>query len=169
MCSPWEDKRLKSYKGVCGFQTKLTPPHKQCTHSIVSLQISGHNGQIGHRFLLISGLFYKEIIHHLCENKHVIKNKHCSIRRRSGYIIGLIAPAIGPNKSKKFTWIIAPVHNIRSQVWMKNNIYTWFHRQTVIICEAMYVVFIQTMPCMLCAGAISHVSFLDMFGPIAGQ
>ena len=34
----------------------------------------------------------------------------------------------------------------------------------------MYVFFfrIQTLPRILCAGAISHVSFLDLFGPIAG-
>ena len=28
--------------------------------------------------------------------------------------------------------------------------------------------FIQTLPRILCAGAISRVSFLDLFGPIAG-
>ena len=55
------------------------------------------------------------------------------IRRRSNYIIGFIAPAIGPNKSKKvshYTW----------QSLNKKQ-YTWLHRQPVIICEAMYVVF----------------------------
>ena len=35
------------------------------------------------------------------------------IRRESDYIIGLITPAIGLNKSKKLTRLIAPVHNIR--------------------------------------------------------
>ena len=40
------------------------------------------------------------------------------IRRRSDYIIGFIAPAIGPNKSKKLTRLIAPVHNIHGKVWM---------------------------------------------------
>ena len=34
--------------------------------------------------------------------------------------------------------------------------------------EAMYVVFIQTLQRILCAGAISRVSFKDLFGPIAG-
>ena len=38
------------------------------------------------------------------------------IRRRSDYIIGFIAPAIGPNKSKKLTRLIAPIHNIRGEV-----------------------------------------------------
>ena len=51
------------------------------------------------------------------------------IRRRSNYIIGFIAPAIGPNKSKKLTRLIATAHNIRGKVWMKNNIpmYVVFH------------------------------------------
>ena len=47
-----------------------------------------------------------------------------SIRRRSDYIIGFIAPAIGPNKSKKLTRLIAPAHNISGKVWMKNNTLT---------------------------------------------
>ena len=37
------------------------------------------------------------------------------------------------------------------------------------VCEAMVDLFIQTLPCILCAGAISRVSFFDLFGPIAGQ
>ena len=45
------------------------------------------------------------------------------IRQRSYVIIGFVAPAIGPNKSKKFTRLISPTHNIRSKVWMKNNIH----------------------------------------------
>ena len=39
-----------------------------------------------------------------------------SIRRRSDYIIGFVTPAIGPNKFKKLTRLIAPVHNIRGKV-----------------------------------------------------
>ena len=38
------------------------------------------------------------------------------IRRRSDYIIGFVASAIGPNKSKKLTRLITPVHNIRGKV-----------------------------------------------------
>ena len=38
------------------------------------------------------------------------------ILRRSDYIIGFIAPAIGQNKSKKLTQLIAPAHNIRGKV-----------------------------------------------------
>ena len=45
------------------------------------------------------------------------------IRRRSDYMIRFIAPAICPNKSKKLTPLIAPTHNIRGKVWMKNNIH----------------------------------------------
>ena len=40
----------------------------------------------------------------------------CIIRRRSDYIIGFVTPAIGPNKFKKLTRLIAPVHNIRGKV-----------------------------------------------------
>ena len=39
-----------------------------------------------------------------------------TIRRRSDYIIGFIAPAIGPNKSKKLTRLIALAHNIHGKV-----------------------------------------------------
>ena len=39
-----------------------------------------------------------------------------SIRRRSYVIIGFVAPAIGPNKSKKLTRLISPTHNIRGKV-----------------------------------------------------
>ena len=38
------------------------------------------------------------------------------IFQQSDYIIGLVTPAIGPNKSKKLTQLIAPVHNIRGKV-----------------------------------------------------
>ena len=38
------------------------------------------------------------------------------IRRRSYVIIGFVAPAIGPNKSKKLTRLISPTHNIRGKV-----------------------------------------------------
>ena len=51
------------------------------------------------------------------------------ICRRSDYIIGFIAPAIGPNKSKKLTRLIMPVHNMRSKVWMKNNVHGFTDRQ----------------------------------------
>ena len=39
-----------------------------------------------------------------------------AIRWRGDHIIGFIAPAIGPNKSKKLTRLIASVHNIRGKV-----------------------------------------------------
>ena len=45
------------------------------------------------------------------------------IRRRSDYIIGFVTPAIDPNKSRKLTRLIAPAHNTRGKVWMKNNIH----------------------------------------------
>ena len=66
------------------------------------------------------------------------------ICRRSDYIIGLVTPVIGPNKSKKLAWLIALAQNIRGKV---------------IVCEAMCVVFHSTLPRILCAGAISRASF----------
>ena len=46
-----------------------------------------------------------------------------TIRRRSDYIIGFIAPEIGPNKSRKLTRLIPLALNIRGKVWMKNNVH----------------------------------------------
>ena len=63
-----------------------------------------------------------------------------NIRRRSDYIIGFVTPVIGPNKFKKLTRLIAPVHNIRGKVWMKNNIHG-FTDNKLIVCEAMCTVF----------------------------
>ena len=62
------------------------------------------------------------------------------IRRRRDYIIGFVTPAIGPNKFKKLARLIAPVHNIRGKIWMKNNIHG-FTDNKLIICEAMCTVF----------------------------
>ena len=42
--------------------------------------------------------------------------KASPIRRRSDYIIGLDAPILGPNTSKKLTRLITPVDNIRGKV-----------------------------------------------------
>ena len=56
------------------------------------------------------------------------KHRERPIRRRSDYIIGFITPAIGPNKSKKLSRLIAPLHNIRGKVWMKNNIHGFTDR-----------------------------------------
>ena len=93
-----------------------------------------------------------------------------AIRRRSDYIIGFVTPAIGPNKLKKLTRLIAPVHNIRGKVWMKNNIgLHGFTDNKLIVCELPCVLSsIQTLPRRLCVGTIGRVSFLDLFGPIAG-
>ena len=89
------------------------------------------------------------------------------IRRRSDYVIGFIAPAIGPNKSRKLTRFMAPAHNIRGKVWMKNNIHG-FTNDNCLSVKSCVLFFIQTLPRILCSGAISYVSFLDLFGPIAG-
>ena len=46
-----------------------------------------------------------------------------TIRQRSDYIIGLVASAIDPNKSKNLTRLIAQAYNVRGKVWMKNSIH----------------------------------------------
>ena len=66
--------------------------------------------------------------------------KTLTIRRRSDYKIGFVTPAIGPNKFKKLTRLIAPVHNTRGKVWMKNNIHG-FTDNKLIVCEALCAVF----------------------------
>ena len=48
----------------------------------------------------------------------------------------------------------------------KNNTHGFTDRQLLAVKPCM-VFFIQTLPRILCAGAISHVSFFDLFGPIA--
>ena len=89
------------------------------------------------------------------------------IHQRSDYMIGFIAPAIGPNKSKKLPRLIAPAHNIRGKVWMKNNIHGFTGKQLSSVKSCM-LFFIQTLPSILCARAIGRVTFLDLLGPIAG-
>ena len=79
----------------------------------------------------------------------------------------IITPAIGPNKSRKLTRLIAPAHNIRGKVWMKNNVHGYTADNSLSVKPCM-LFFIQTLPRILCAGTISRVSFLDLFGPIAG-
>ena len=72
-----------------------------------------------------------------------------SIRQRSDYIKGFDTAAIGPNKSRKLTRLIVPAHNIRSKFWIKKH--AWLYRQTVIFCEAMYVVFHTNFAtCIVC-------------------
>ena len=89
------------------------------------------------------------------------------IRWRSDYIIGFVTPVIGPNKSKKLTRLIAPEHNIRGKVWMKNSMHD-FTDNNLLSVKSCTLFFIQTLPRILCAGAISRVGFLDLFGPITG-
>ena len=42
------------------------------------------------------------------------------------------------------------------------------YRQVKSSVKLCMLFFIQTLPRILCVGAISRVSFLDLFGPIAG-
>ena len=63
------------------------------------------------------------------------------------------APAIKP---------LAPAHNIRGTVWMKNNI-NGFTDSNLFV-KPCILFFIQTLPRILCAGVITRVSFLDLKG-----
>ena len=54
-----------------------------------------------------------------------------TIRRRSDYIIGFVIPAINPNKSKKFTRLLALAHNIRSKFQIKT---TYMASKTITCC-----------------------------------
>ena len=56
---------------------------------------------------------------------------------------------------------------MRGKVWMKNNVHGFTDRQLSAV-EPCMLFFIQTLLRILCASAISRVSFLDLFGPIAG-
>ena len=96
-----------------------------------------------------------------------IKSTTDTIRQRSDYIMGFVTPAIGPDKSKKLTWLIAPVHNTHGKVWMNHKMMAYTDNKLLSVKPCM-VFFIQTLPRISCTDAISHVSFLDLFGPIAG-
>ena len=98
------------------------------------------------------------------------KRPNLSIRQRSDYIIGFITPAIGPNKSKKLTRPIVPTHNLRGKVWMEDSTQLHMASQTINLLSVKpgMLFFNQTLPHILCTGSISRVSFLSLFGPIAG-
>ena len=75
-----------------------------------------------------------------------------SIRWRSYVIIGLVAPAIR-RRSYFIIRFVAPAISPNKSKRL----------------HTCMLVFIQTLQRILCVGAIiSHVSFLDLFGPIAG-
>ena len=62
---------------------------------------------------------------------------------------------------------------MRGKVWMKNIIHGIHGFKdnkllSVNMVKPCMLFLIQTLPRILCAGAISRVSFLDLFGPIAG-
>ena len=68
---------------------------------------------------------------------------------------------------RKLTRLIPPAHNIRGKVRMTHNI-QGFKDDNCLSVKPCMLCFIQTLPRILCAGAISRVSFFDLFGPIAG-
>ena len=86
-----------------------------------------------------------------------------SICRRSDYIIGFIAPAISPNKSKKLTRLIAPVHNIRGKVWMKNDIHGFTDIQLSAL-KPCTLFFIQTLQRILCDREFPGFVWTDCWG-----
>ena len=87
------------------------PPLHQSSAELV---LCVHHRYLNTCFVLLSGKKNEK-------NEDIILIKQTNIRRRSDYIIGFITQAIGPNKPRKLTRLIAPAHNI--------------------VCEAMYVVF----------------------------
>ena len=50
---------------------------------------------------------------------------------------------------------------------MKHNTHGFTYNKLTSV-KPCVLFFIQTLPHILCTGAISRVSFLDLFGPIAG-
>ena len=54
---------------------------------------------------------------------------------------GFVTPAISPNKSKKLTWLIAPAHNIRCQVWMKNSMHCFTDNNLLSVQHIMLISF----------------------------
>ena len=68
--------------------------------------------------------------------------------------------------------LVAPAYRARTQyigkVWMKNNIHGFTYNKKLLSVKPCMLFFIQTLPHILCAGAISHASFLDLLGPIVG-
>ena len=69
------------------------------------------------------------------------------IHRRTDYVIGFIAPAISPNKETHMAYSASTQYTRQS---LSEKQHTWFHRQTVISCEAMYVVFHSTFCHIYC-------------------
>ena len=114
--------------------------------------------------------------------KRVFNPKRTSakwIRRKSDYIMGFVTSAIGPSKSKKFTWLKSryAIHAAKFE-WkttymtlQTTNYCLWSHvccfSFTLCRVKPCMLFFIQTLPRILCTDAISHVSFFDLFGPIA--
>ena len=111
-------------------------------------------------------LGYEGHLHILCR----VTNKLLTtlIHQRSDYIIRLRAAA----RSNRFKQIqethlaYSAANNIRGRIWMKNNIPSFIDNKLLSVKPCM-LFFIQTLPRVLCAGAISQVSFLDLFEPIA--
>ena len=88
--------------------------------------------------------FLDKLCHFMFHGFVILKLTLLIIRRRSGYIIGFIAQAIGPNKSRKLTQLIAPAHNIRGKVWMENNTYG-FTDDNCLSMKPCVLFFIQTL------------------------
>ena len=73
-----------------------------------------------------------------------------AIRRRSDYIIGFIATAIGPNKSRKPARLIALAHNKRGKVWMKNNIHGFTADNCLSVKPCMFVFYSNFAAYIVC-------------------
>ena len=65
--------------------------------------------------------------------------------------MGFVTPAIGPNKSKKPTWLIAPVHNTRGKVWMKQHKKHGFTDNNLLAVKPWLVCCFSNFPaCIVC-------------------
>ena len=72
------------------------------------------------------------------------------------WLIGLVVPAIGLNKSRKLARLIAPAHNVRGKVSVKS----YMASKTITCCLWSHVCCFSLKLCRVyCVGAISRVSF----------
>ena len=91
-----------------------------------------------------------------------------SIRRRSDYIIGFIAPAIVQTNPRN-SHGLKRRHTICTRQSLNEKQHTLLITDdNCLSVKPCMLLFIQILPRILYAGAISRVSFLDLFGLIAG-
>ena len=105
--------------------------------------------------------FYQGVKFYLIVNRLIVV-VHSQIS--TAYIIGFIAQQI----QETHTAYSAGTQYTSQSLNKKQH--TWLHRQSrqLSSVKPCMLFFIQTLPRILCAGAISRVSFLGLFEPFAG-